>query len=260
MTTGAKVSISSPTLIVQKNGAPPFKMIIESDTERYRYDTFWTKEPETIAWINDMKAGEVLYDVGANIGVYTLYAASRGVNVVAFEPVLENYMRLVQNIELNGYNNIIPIYGAVAAFKQTVLPMSIKSKEYGASGSQLVQGNGYDPVCIRHVPCYSLDEITLPYHPPHYVKIDVDGFEIPIFCGMFKLFAFGDRLPSYLIELANIEMVQAHNGMMSLLGFTHENKYNRMTPHSRDRRQAEGIQAVNMIYTRVILEQQPPAQ
>lgn len=110
------------------------------------------------------------------------------------------------------------------------------------------------------MPCYSLDEITLPYHPPHYVKIDVDGFEIPIFCGMFKLFTFADRLPSYLIELANKEMVQAHNGMMSLLGFTHENKYNRMTPHSRERRQKEGIQAENMIYTRAILEQQPPTQ
>ena len=73
----------------------PFKMIVETEIEKWRRDTFWEKEPETIAWIDDMEPGEILFDVGANIGIYTLYAASRGVRVIAIEPVFENYSRLV---------------------------------------------------------------------------------------------------------------------------------------------------------------------
>ena len=87
----------------------PFKMIVETEIEKWRHDTFWEKEPETIAWIDDMEPGEVLYDVGANVGVYALYAASRGIKVVAIEPVFENFSRLMQNIELNGFNNVLPL-------------------------------------------------------------------------------------------------------------------------------------------------------
>src|ERR1044071_9834964 len=41
--------------------------------ERWRADTYATKEPDTIAWIDQfVQEGDVLYDVGANIGLYSL--------------------------------------------------------------------------------------------------------------------------------------------------------------------------------------------
>ena len=42
---------------------------------RYRADTFSTKEPETLKWIDDSEDNGVLFDIGANVGLYSLYYA-----------------------------------------------------------------------------------------------------------------------------------------------------------------------------------------
>ena len=53
-------------------------------------------------WIDDMWPGSVFWDIGANVGVLTLYAAMRGdLDVWAFEPAAVNYYNLVANCELN---------------------------------------------------------------------------------------------------------------------------------------------------------------
>ena len=54
---------------------------------RFRIDTFSTKEPETLDWIDAIQEGSVLWDIGANVGLYSCYAAkARRCRVVAFEP------------------------------------------------------------------------------------------------------------------------------------------------------------------------------
>jgi len=52
----------------------------------------------------------VLWDVGANVGIYTLYAAQREVTVCAFEPLAANYYVLNRNIQLNGLSGRICAY------------------------------------------------------------------------------------------------------------------------------------------------------
>ena len=44
---------------------------------RYRAKTFSTKEPETLDWIDSFEKNSVFWDVGANIGLYSLYAAKK---------------------------------------------------------------------------------------------------------------------------------------------------------------------------------------
>jgi hypothetical protein len=48
-----------------------------SETSLWRAETLLTKEPETIEWIETFNEESVFWDVGANIGVYSLYAAAR---------------------------------------------------------------------------------------------------------------------------------------------------------------------------------------
>ena len=50
---------------------------------RFRALTFSDKEPETLTWIDGFVDGETLLDIGANIGIYTLYAAKKGITVRA---------------------------------------------------------------------------------------------------------------------------------------------------------------------------------
>ena len=213
---------------------PPFKMVLETDIEKWRYETWDTKEPETIAWIDDMSPGEVLFDVGANIGIYTLYAASRGITVIALEPVIENFSRLVQNIELNGFDNVLPLYAGCEA-ETGVGRITVENKEIGASGSQIANTG-------RAILVYSLDDLCV-YERDCYIKIDVDGNEPAILAGAYDTITLKGT-KSLLVEL-NIKQD------MQIPGYTRDNKYNTMTPHSRERRQREGINAENVVFTRV---------
>jgi len=59
-------------------------------------------EPETLEWIKGFPKGAVLWDIGANIGALSLYAALMpDTSVLAFEPAAATYAVLVKNIEVN---------------------------------------------------------------------------------------------------------------------------------------------------------------
>jgi len=77
---------------------------------QYRIDTFATKEPETLEWVDSIPEGSVLWDVGANIGLYAIYAAkARNCRVYAFEPSVFNLELLARNIFLNNLQSQITI-------------------------------------------------------------------------------------------------------------------------------------------------------
>src|SRR5262245_31131064 len=67
-----------------------------------RSTSILSKEPDTIAWIDNFESSDVFWDIGANVGVFSLYAARQcGVRVVAFEPSADNYMVLCKNVEMS---------------------------------------------------------------------------------------------------------------------------------------------------------------
>src|ERR1700689_2479866 len=77
---------------------------------KYRVDPFSSKEPETLQWIDRIPRASVMWDVGANIGLYSCYAAkARGCRVFAFEPSVFNLEALARNIFLNRLTELITI-------------------------------------------------------------------------------------------------------------------------------------------------------
>ncbi|MBV1959816.1 MAG: FkbM family methyltransferase [Pseudomonadales bacterium] len=77
----------------------------------WRVDTFFLDEPDTVRWLSCMKEGEVLIDIGANVGMYsTLAAIGRNVRVYAFEPESQNHNLLNQNIYLNNISDKVNAY------------------------------------------------------------------------------------------------------------------------------------------------------
>ena len=74
-----------------------------------RARTLFTQEPETPEWIDRMKPGAALWDVGANVGTYTVYVAvARQAKVVAFEPSVFNLEFLARNINNNDIVELCP--------------------------------------------------------------------------------------------------------------------------------------------------------
>ncbi|MBM3580479.1 MAG: FkbM family methyltransferase [Alphaproteobacteria bacterium] len=191
----------------------------------YRALTLFTKEPDTIAWIDDcVSEGDSFYDVGANIGVFTLYAATRKkAAVVAFEPSSENYAILNRNIYMNGLADRV-IALNLALHDRTALSMlNLSAFMPGKAGhgfSIAVAGSDYSafiPDFRQSVIGYRLDDFvhTFDVPFPNHVKIDVDGNDPVVLEGMRGLLD-DPRLKSVAIEL-NPDFREADRQVADLL-------------------------------------------
>lgn len=223
--------------------ALPFKMYVENRLEKWRHDSFWTKEPETIEWIKGIYDGTLL-DVGANVGIYSLFCAHYPSRVIAIEPFRKNFDRLCENIKLNGFENISAMNIAIGA-ENYIEYLKPVSNEIGSSGHQLSDAEGEE--------CFVLTLDTL-YHmaksfffPINHIKIDTDGNEYDIILGGKETLTSKD-LRSVLIEVNDHK--EEIIDIFKQNGFTTDNRFNTMTPHSRERREREGIKAENIIFTR----------
>jgi FkbM family methyltransferase len=157
-----------------------------------------SKEPGTLNWItSEMKPGQVFFDVGANIGAYTILAARQvapGGKVYAFEPHGPNFARLIDNIIHNRLQDIVVPCSFALNNSNGYLNFNYESLVPGTSRSQLASASaaagpppGYQIAELKHA--VSIDRLLASgrVDPPHHVKIDVDGNEYPILQGMAKL-------------------------------------------------------------------------
>jgi len=151
----------------------------------WRAQTFSEKEPETLAWIDSFQPNSVFFDIGANIGLYSIYAASRGVRTYAFEPSVYNLPILAENISLNNLQSLLTILPfAVSDHFSTDNLMSLSTREIGGAlhtfqESYTFDGSSLNAKMQYSLPGFSLDDLTLNILRvcPRYLKIDVDGIE-----------------------------------------------------------------------------------
>ena len=171
--------------ILHKN----LKFYTPSVKSLWRIDNLLLNEPETIKWIDDFKEKKdfVFWDIGANIGVYTLYSLVKHPNlkVVSFEPSLANATVLTRNISINNFSD---------RFYYCGLPLTnteLKTEEYieaffneGSSGSTFGVNYTHGGKLIKRnnnycTPGISIDSLIKKkiFPIPSYIKIDVDGIE-----------------------------------------------------------------------------------
>lgn len=193
-------------LNVKESGKIIFKVLDYGRMTRIRVRTFEEKEPETLEWIAGFNADEKLLDIGANIGSYSLYAAYKGIEVIAIEPDALNYALLNLNIRLNNYGKKIIPYSIAIHNETKFSKFNISSYEWGGALNSFDntldwKGEEYKPVHSQGVFGTSLDQLkkSLPFMPNH-LKIDVDGNEYLILLGA-KKFLLNKSLKSILIEL-----------------------------------------------------------
>ncbi len=178
-----------------------------SETEEMRARTYETKEPETLDWIDShLGSGGVLFDIGANIGVYSLYASKRAplAIVYAFEPESQNFARLCQNIVLNGANNIVPCNFPLAD-REVLDYFYVNRLEAGESFhsfSTISDFTGTEGFALRQGSIATTVDMLVGRHrvpQPTLIKLDVDGLEDRILEGS-KCALRSPSLRSLLVE------------------------------------------------------------
>jgi FkbM family methyltransferase len=166
-----------------------------------------TKEPMTIEWIMGFKVDDIFWDIGANIGVYSLFAANRRLNVLSFEPSPSNFYLLSKNIEINRFDDRISAF-CIAFSDYTIMDeFYMRNSELGGSQSTFAeavdsQGQMFKPSFKKAMLGFSIDYFIDKFNPPfpNHIKIDVDGAEGRIVEGAQKTLN-DKRLKSILIEL-----------------------------------------------------------
>lgn len=192
----------------------------------WRARTLFTKEPETLEWIRTFAADDVFYDIGANVGTYTIYAARRCGRVYAFEPEAGNYAVLNRNIRLNALGDRVRAFPFAVAETKRLDSLRLHSTDPGAALH--VFGRDTDFKSDRFVPAFeqgalalTLDEIVfgLGLPPPTQIKIDVDGLEAEVLRGAEKVLAH-PTLRGLLLEInERQESDVAMAGQLAALGF-----------------------------------------
>jgi FkbM family methyltransferase len=162
------------------------KMFIDP-TDVARLSIFGVLEPlETEIFKKEIKKGDVVLDIGANIGYYTLIAArlvgEKG-KVFAFEPHPQNFALLKKNIKLNGYKNVTLVEKAVSN-KNKKLKLYLSGYDCGAHSLY----NSHKGQHFVEVESIRLDDYFSKLGKKiDFVKIDVEGAEYEALQGMSKI-------------------------------------------------------------------------
>ena len=162
-----------------------FNFYVPNRLNFFRVDTFSTKEPETLEWIDTFKKKSVFWDIGANIGLYSCYAVKRAdCQVYAFEPSVFNLELLAKNIYLNSLSDKVAIISLPLFDSLAVRPFYMTTKEWGGALSNFGESVDHDGLPMTSVFKYktvgmSIDQAVslLNLAKPNYIKMDVDGIE-----------------------------------------------------------------------------------
>jgi len=218
-----------------------------SALELWRCRTYESKEPETLDWIDSFSEGDILFDIGANIGLYSLYAGARGMRVLSFEPEGQNFAGLANNAMLNELERVTP-YCLALADKEGFDLLYLTSTNPGDSqhnlgaknpifqrecnGTQGIFASTLDRLCSEHG-----------FPIPQHIKIDVDGLEDRILEGA-QMVLTHPEFRSLLIEIAGQDGVEP-NAIRRLAAIG----LDPVPMHSREYRSGT-LWARNQIFTR----------
>jgi FkbM family methyltransferase len=202
------------------------KFFTPNSTTAWRVKTIFQKEPITISWMNNIKENEIVLDIGANVGMYTLMSAiGRGAIVYGFEPESANYNLLTQNIKLNNISNKVQSFCSGILDYDGFSSLNIAKLDFEPGGSCNSVDEELDfklkPMNVifkQGINVTKLDTFCdkLKITPKH-IKIDVDGLEHRVINGALESIK---KSKTVIVELnTNLQQHNETINLMKDLGF-----------------------------------------
>lgn len=204
---------------------PCYEIIVEGRRIRYvdstplaygRLTSLFDKEPTTIPWLESFQPDDIVVDIGANIGMYTIYAAAfAGCRVFAFEPESLNYAELNKNIFVNQLNDRVAAFCLALSDKAKIDYLNLGAFGVSYSHHDFSENTwsedmnwGQEKVTKKDARlrqgCISstLDDLVetgvIPL--PSHIKIDVDGLEHQVIAGCRRTLA-NPAVKTVLVEI-----------------------------------------------------------
>ena len=219
------------------------------DIEEMRWETLFTKEPETIEWLGRIPDNSLYVDVGSNIGVYVLLAYAMGVkSVIAIEPYSRSMCSLLMNMRKNAVDSILPLN--VGLFESNrLLSLSGRSMEPGAAEFAYEDLTDISDSTVLFIDGRLVADLAIASsNGPISLKLDVDGGEIEALESLQRVFV-EKRCRSAMVETSIGTTEEKVVSMMSNWGYSIDSFYEDFSPHSNDRRRLEqGNVAKNIVF------------
>jgi len=206
------------------------KFFVPNQLIEFRVDTYFSKEPETLKWIDSFQEKEnlIFWDIGANIGLYSIYNYLKHPKstTIAFEPSSSNLRVLTRNISINNLEKNIKVVPTPLTNKKNIF-QEMRESQFVEGGALNTFGEKFDFEGKEFKPTikYNLLGTTINYFLensildiPDYIKIDVDGIEHLILEGGDK-FLNDKKVKSLSIEI-NENFKEQYDKVLNLM-----NKY-----------------------------------
>ena len=188
------------------------KFFVPNQLLEWRVNTYFSKEPETLEWIDSFKKKDnlIFWDIGANIGLYSIYSSLKHPKsiTIAFEPSSSNLRVLTRNISINNLEKNIKIVPIPLTNKKNIF-QEMNEGQFVEGGALNSFGEKFDfeGKEFKSNMKYNLLGTTMNYFIensildiPDYIKIDVDGIEHLILQGGDK-FLNNEKVKSLSIEI-----------------------------------------------------------
>ena len=192
----------------------------------WRVKTFFTKEPETLEWIDGFQKEKfIFWDIGANIGLYSIYNALKNINseTISFEPSSSNLRVLSRNVSINNLNKNIKLL-PVALTNHDNSFLLMNEREFVEGGALNTFGENFNYKGENFEPRMSYKTLGMSINylienkileVPDYIKIDVDGIEHLILQGADK-YLDNKKLKSLSIEI-NEDFKAQYNSVLEIM-------------------------------------------
>jgi FkbM family methyltransferase len=178
----------------------------------------WEAE-SLLPFYNLAKRSHLTLDIGSNTGIFALLAcaANPTSQVIAFEPVPRVYVRLVENIKLNGWENRCQLRSEAVSNMQGSTKFHVMFADVPTSASLHLQGFRGEEGDLIDVLVTTVDAVCVDDKHVDLVKIDVEGFEDKVLEGMQHVLATSG--PTIVIECIPDGPFQAVEAILTKFGY-----------------------------------------
>jgi FkbM family methyltransferase len=165
------------------------------------------------------QSGWTVFDVGANIGVFTVLQARQGARVYSFEPNPESYGRLARNVTANKMNDCVRLFPTALGDERGTGSLHVIGG--GTTGGVVTPVKARASASGVAVPIATLDEVvsTLPGLSIDLLKIDAEGSEVAILRGGEQTL---DHVQRLMVEYHSRDLLRQVGEILARKGFAQE--------------------------------------